>query len=74
MNRIKEIEENKIALIGWELFREVEIMQLQINRLFDQMLSPQESDRLRGDVVHHGIWHLHPLPKSTRLPMPLSYV
>lgn len=36
-----------MALIRWEPFREVEIMQRQINRLFDQMLSPQESDRLR---------------------------
>lgn len=43
-----------MALIRWEPFREVEIMQRQINRLFDQMLSPQESDRLRGDVAHHG--------------------
>ncbi|MCC5623199.1 hypothetical protein [Nostoc sp. CHAB 5715] len=29
-------------------------MQRQINRLFDQMLSPQESDRLRKDVAHRG--------------------
>jgi len=29
-------------------------MQRQINRLFDQMPSLQESDRLRDDVAHHG--------------------
>ncbi|AUB35780.1 Molecular chaperone IbpA, HSP20 family [Nostoc flagelliforme CCNUN1] len=50
-----------MALIRWEPFREVEIMQRQINRLFDQMLSPQESDRLRGGLcwrihVNHNLW------------------
>ncbi|MEJ6482278.1 Hsp20/alpha crystallin family protein [Nostoc punctiforme UO1] len=43
-----------MALIRWEPFREAEIMQRQINRLFDQMLSSQESDRLRGDVAHRS--------------------
>ncbi len=35
-----------MPLIRWQPFREAEIMQRQINRLFDQMLSPQESDRV----------------------------
>ena len=43
-----------MALIRWEPFREAEIMQRQINRLFDQMLSSQESDRLQGGVAHRG--------------------
>ncbi len=41
-----------MALIRWEPFRDVEIMQRQINRLFDQMLLPQDSDRLQADVAH----------------------
>ena len=35
-----------MALIRWQPFTEVEIMQRQINRLFDQMLSPEEGNKV----------------------------
>jgi hypothetical protein len=44
-----------MALIRWGPFREAEIMQRQINRLFDQMLSSQESDHLsEGEQGRQG--------------------
>jgi HSP20 family protein len=43
-----------MALIRWEPFREIEGLQRQMNRLFDQMMSPEFSDRL-GERVGEGM-------------------
>ncbi|QSJ14712.1 hypothetical protein JYQ62_22770 [Nostoc sp. UHCC 0702] len=52
--KIKRLPTIYILGLGKNWRRDVEIMQRQTNRLFDQMLLPQQSDRLRGDVVHRA--------------------
>ncbi|MEB3338418.1 MAG: Hsp20/alpha crystallin family protein [Leptolyngbyaceae bacterium] len=58
-----------MALIRWEPFREMETIQRQMNRLFEQMITPGDGERLAEGVNFIPAAEIEETPEDVRLRM-----
>jgi HSP20 family protein len=58
-----------MALVRWEPFREIESMQRQMNRLFDQMMSPTFGERTGEEMTFVPDAEIHETDNEVKLRM-----